>query len=136
MGKIQASNYMYFTDDELGPNDSRHNKPLYITVRCKDVLVGKELIDNGYAWNMPNNWNLGSGIVRGAINVPGDIVGDEHSSILHHIIGKIMDPYGWSSSFLIVAGGPRCRGSNKVLSCLLRRCVCCWEGFLDLIIKL
>ena len=30
----------------------RHNKPLYITVRCKDCLIGKVLIDNGSALNV------------------------------------------------------------------------------------
>jgi len=95
---------MYFTNDELGPDGSKHNKLLYITVWFTDVLVGKVLINDGFAWNVPHNWDLGSGIVRGAINVPGDIIGDRHSSILQHIVGKFMDPYGWSSSFLTVTG--------------------------------
>ena len=47
VGRIQALNYVYFTEDELSPDGTRHNKPLYITVRCKDILIGKVLIDNG-----------------------------------------------------------------------------------------
>jgi hypothetical protein len=52
VGRIQASNYVYFTEDELGPDGTGHNKPLYITVRCKDILIGKVLINNGSALNV------------------------------------------------------------------------------------
>ena len=52
MGRIQASNHIYFTEDELGPDGTGHNKPLYIIVWCKDILIGKVLIDNGYALNV------------------------------------------------------------------------------------
>jgi hypothetical protein len=52
VGRIQASNYIYFTEDELSPDGTGHNKPLYITVHCKDILIGKILIDNGSALNV------------------------------------------------------------------------------------
>jgi hypothetical protein len=52
VGRIQASNYIYFTEDELSPDCIGHNKPLYITVRCKDILIRKILIDNGSALNV------------------------------------------------------------------------------------
>ena len=52
VGRIHASNYLYFTEDELDAEGTCHNKPLYITVRCKDCLIGKVLIDNGSALNV------------------------------------------------------------------------------------
>ncbi|XP_052301368.1 LOW QUALITY PROTEIN: uncharacterized protein LOC127904008 [Populus trichocarpa] len=52
MGRIHATNYLYFTADELDTEGTGHNKPLYITVRCKDCLIGKVLIDNGSALNV------------------------------------------------------------------------------------
>ncbi|XP_052304654.1 uncharacterized protein LOC127904525 [Populus trichocarpa] len=52
VGRIHATNYLYFTADELDAEGTGHNKPLYITVRCKDCLVGKVLIDNGSALNV------------------------------------------------------------------------------------
>ena len=52
VGRIQASNYVYFSDDEIDLEGTGHNKPLYITVRCKDVLIGKVLVDNGSALNV------------------------------------------------------------------------------------
>ncbi|XP_061965260.1 uncharacterized protein LOC133689413 [Populus nigra] len=52
VGRIQASNYLYFTEDELDPEGTGHNKPLYITVKCKNCLIGKVLVDNGSALNV------------------------------------------------------------------------------------
>jgi hypothetical protein len=52
VGRIQATNYLYFTDDELDPEGVGHNKPLYITVKCKDCVIANVLIDNGSALNV------------------------------------------------------------------------------------
>jgi hypothetical protein len=52
VGRIQASNYLYFIEDEMDPDDTGHNKPLYITIRCKDVLIRKVLINNSSALNV------------------------------------------------------------------------------------
>ena len=46
VGRIQASNYLYFIVDKLDPKGIRHNKLLNITVQYKDILIGKVLIDN------------------------------------------------------------------------------------------
>jgi len=52
VGRIHATNYLYFTADELDAEGTGHNKPLYITVKCKDCLIGKVLVDNGSALNV------------------------------------------------------------------------------------
>jgi hypothetical protein len=52
VGRIQASNCLYFTKDEVDPDGTGHNKPLYITIWCKDVLMGKVLINNGSTLNV------------------------------------------------------------------------------------
>ena len=52
VGRIQATNYLYFTEDELDLEGSWHNKPLYITVRYKDCLISKVLVDNGLTLNV------------------------------------------------------------------------------------
>ncbi|XP_073267150.1 uncharacterized protein [Populus alba] len=52
VGRIQASNYLYFTEDELDPEGTGHNKPLYITLKCKDCLISKVLVDNGSTLNV------------------------------------------------------------------------------------
>lgn len=38
--------------DKLSVEGNRYNKPLYITIKCKDGLIGKMFIDNGKALNM------------------------------------------------------------------------------------
>jgi len=52
VGRIHTTDYLYFIADELGAEGIGHNKPLYITVRCKDYLIGKVLINNGSALNV------------------------------------------------------------------------------------
>jgi hypothetical protein len=50
--RIQALNYLYFTKNELDFDGTRNNRPKYIIMQCKDVLIGKVLIDNGLTLNM------------------------------------------------------------------------------------
>lgn len=52
MGRIQVTNYLYFTYDELDPEGTSHNKPLFITVKFKDCMISKVLIDNDSTLNM------------------------------------------------------------------------------------
>ena len=52
VGRIHTTNYLYFTADELDAEGTGYNKPLYITVRCKDCIIGKVLVDNGSALNV------------------------------------------------------------------------------------
>jgi len=52
VGRIHSANYLYFTQDELDAEGTGHNKPLYVTVRCKDCLIGKVLINNGSTLNV------------------------------------------------------------------------------------
>ena len=52
VGRIQVTNYFYFTDAELDPEGSSHNKPLYITVKYKDYMFAKVLVNNGSAINL------------------------------------------------------------------------------------
>jgi len=50
--RIQALNYLYFTKNELDFDGTRNNRPKYIIMQCKDVLIEKVLIDNGLTLNM------------------------------------------------------------------------------------
>ena len=52
VGSIHASNYWYFIEDEIDAKGTRHNKPLYVTIQCKDCLIDKVLIDNDSALNV------------------------------------------------------------------------------------
>jgi len=51
-GGITVTNYIYFTDEEIPSGGKGNYKALHITVRCKDHMVAKVLIDNGSALNV------------------------------------------------------------------------------------
>jgi hypothetical protein len=36
----------------MDPNRTGHNKPLYITLICKDFMLAKVLIENGWTFNI------------------------------------------------------------------------------------
>jgi hypothetical protein len=48
---IHVKNCIYFTKDELDVGGTSHNKPLYITVKCKDCTVDKVLVNSGSILN-------------------------------------------------------------------------------------
>jgi hypothetical protein len=50
--RIKSLNYFYFTEDEFDPKRTMHNKPLFITMKCKNCMVAKVLIDNGSILNV------------------------------------------------------------------------------------
>jgi hypothetical protein len=52
IGKIHMINYLYFIEDELDTRGTIHIKPLYITIRCKDCIIGKVLVDNSSTLNV------------------------------------------------------------------------------------
>lgn len=47
-----ASPTLTFTDKELSPEGSKHNKPLYISVECKEKWIPVVLVDTGCAINV------------------------------------------------------------------------------------
>jgi hypothetical protein len=50
--RISATNYLYFIEDELDTEGIRHNKLVYITIKCRDCLIEKVLFNNGLALNV------------------------------------------------------------------------------------
>lgn len=52
VGQVLASNTIAFTDDELPPEGTGHNKALHIQVMCNEMVVARVLIDNGSAINV------------------------------------------------------------------------------------
>ncbi|XP_070017119.1 uncharacterized protein [Nicotiana sylvestris] len=50
--KIFEVNRVTFSDDELPVEGTKHNKALYLTVKCEDFVVTKVLVDNGSSANI------------------------------------------------------------------------------------
>lgn len=51
VGRIHATNYLYFIENELNAGGTGHDKSLYIIMRCKDCTIGKVLVDNSLTLN-------------------------------------------------------------------------------------
>ncbi|XP_075079523.1 uncharacterized protein LOC107767020 [Nicotiana tabacum] len=49
---IFAVNKITFSDDELPMEGTEHNRALYITVKCKDSIASRVLVDNGSSANI------------------------------------------------------------------------------------
>ena len=52
VGNITTSNHLTFTDDEIHVEGARHNKALHISMKCKDHILAKVLVDNGSSLNV------------------------------------------------------------------------------------
>jgi len=89
VGRIQTSNYLYFTEDELGPDDTGHNKPSYIIARCKDILIEKVLVDNSSALNMPPKHMLKEMPIDESHMKPNTMMERVYDSLLRQIVGTL-----------------------------------------------
>ncbi|KAL2333958.1 hypothetical protein Fmac_015171 [Flemingia macrophylla] len=62
---ITINNHLTFTDKEIPFEGATHNKPLNISVKCKDYLIVKVLMDNGSSLNVMPKCTLEQVIIRG-----------------------------------------------------------------------
>ena len=89
VGRIHASNYLYFTADELDAEETGHNKPLYIIVKCKDCLIGKVLVDNGSALNVLPEYMLKEMLVDESHMKPSTIMARAYDGSPRPILGNL-----------------------------------------------
>jgi len=89
VGRIHATNYLYFTADKLDAEGIEHNKLLYITVRCKDCLTGKVLIDNGSALNVLPKHILKEMLIDESHMKPSTMMARAYDSSPRPIIGTL-----------------------------------------------
>jgi len=87
VGRIHAINYLYFTEVELNARGLSYNKPLYITVKCKDCSIGKVLINNDSALNV----------------IPKHVL-DEIPVDLTHMLRSTMTAKAYDGSIMQVVG--------------------------------
>ncbi|XP_027337054.1 uncharacterized protein LOC113850691 [Abrus precatorius] len=52
VGNIVSNNYLTFSDDEVPVEGMGHNKALHISVKCRDHIIARVLIDNGSSLNV------------------------------------------------------------------------------------
>jgi len=81
---------MYFTKDELDLDGTQHNKQLYIiTVRCKDVLICKVLINNGMILNVLPRYMLREMFVDESHMRPSTMMPRAYDNSPRQIIGTL-----------------------------------------------
>ena len=87
VGRIQATNYLYFTKDEL---DARgHNKPLYIIVRCQDCIIGKVLVDNSSTLNVLPKHMLDEILLDPTHKLPSTMTAKAYDGYPRQVVGAI-----------------------------------------------
>jgi len=89
VGRIHASNYLYFMADELDAEGTGYNKPLYITVKCKDCLIEKVLVDNGSALNVLPKYMLKEMSVYESHIKPSTMMARAYDGSPRQIIGTL-----------------------------------------------
>ena len=52
IGQVRMANVISFSDEEIDPKGQNHMQALYITLKYKEFMVAKVLIDNGSALNI------------------------------------------------------------------------------------
>jgi hypothetical protein len=103
VGRIQALNYIYFTKDEMGPDGTRHNKPLYITVQYKDILIRKVPINNGFALNVLSRHILKEMFVNESHMKPSTMMARAYDGLSRQIVGTLkMELYVGPQIFLVM----------------------------------
>jgi len=87
--RIHAINYLYFTKKELNARGMGHNKPLYITVRCKDCTIDKVLVDNGSTLNVLPKHVLDEMLVDSTHMLPSTMTTRAYDGSLWQVVGTI-----------------------------------------------
>jgi len=102
VGRIHATNYLYFTANELDAEGTGHNKPLYITTRCKDCLIRKVFVDNGSALNVLPKHMLKEMLVDKSHMKPSTMMARAYDGSPRQIIGILeMELYVGPQLFLV-----------------------------------
>ena len=52
VGNVSTFNIISFSDEEMGPKGTRHNKALHLTVKSTGMILSQVLVDNGLAVNV------------------------------------------------------------------------------------
>jgi len=89
VGRVQASNYLYFTEDELDLEGTGQNKPLYITVKYKNYLISKVLVDNVSALNVLPRHMLDEMLIDATYMRPGTMTVKAYDGSPRQVIGTI-----------------------------------------------
>lgn len=103
VGNITAANFITFTDDKIPPDGTEHTKALHISVKCKDHVVARVLIDNGSSLNVMPRSTLAKLPVDTSHMRPSTMIVRAFDGTRREVIGDIeipikMGPYTFDIS--------------------------------------
>ncbi|KAL2347436.1 hypothetical protein Fmac_001436 [Flemingia macrophylla] len=77
---------------EIPPEGPNHNKPLHISVKCKEYLIAKVLVDNGSSLNVMPKRTLDQVIIKGIHMRPSNTIVRAFDGSKQEVLGEINLP--------------------------------------------
>ncbi|KAL2325866.1 hypothetical protein Fmac_024924 [Flemingia macrophylla] len=92
VGNIIANDHLTFIDEEIHLEESNHNKPLHISVKCKEYLISKVLVDNGSSLNVMPKRTLDQVMIKGIHMHPSNKIVQAFDGSKREVIGEVNLP--------------------------------------------
>ena len=92
VGHITASDHLTFTEEELPLEGSNHNKPLHISIKCKEYLIAKVLVDNGSSLNVMPKCTLDKLTIQGTRLRPSSTIVRAFDGSKREVVGEVNLP--------------------------------------------
>ncbi|XP_029128963.1 uncharacterized protein LOC114916440 [Cajanus cajan] len=89
---ITANDHLTFTDEEIPAEGPNHNKPLHISVKCKEYHIAKVLVDNGSSLNVMPKRTLDQVAIKGLQMRPSNMVVRAFDGSKREVVGEISLP--------------------------------------------
>ncbi|KAL2325759.1 hypothetical protein Fmac_024817 [Flemingia macrophylla] len=89
---ITANDHLTFTDEEIPPEGVNHNKPLHISVKCKEYLIAKVLVDNGSSLKVMPKRTLDQVTIEGIQMCLSHMIVRAFDGSKHEVIGEVTLP--------------------------------------------
>ncbi|KAL2327550.1 hypothetical protein Fmac_020977 [Flemingia macrophylla] len=119
IGNIAANDHLTFTNEEIPPEGLNHNKPLHISVKCKEYLIAKLLVDNGSSLNVMPKRTLDQIAIKGIHMRPSNTIVRAFDGSRREVLAEVnlpiqIDPTIFNVDFQVMDITP-------AYSCLLGR---------------
>ncbi|KAL2330665.1 hypothetical protein Fmac_018246 [Flemingia macrophylla] len=89
---ITANDHLTFIDEEITPEGVNHNKPLHISVKCKEYLIAKVLVDNGSSLNVMPKHTLDQVTIEGIQMLPSNMIVRAFDGSKREVVGEVTLP--------------------------------------------
>ncbi|KAL2325870.1 hypothetical protein Fmac_024928 [Flemingia macrophylla] len=87
--KEKTDELLKFIRQKIPPEGPNHNKPLHISVKCKEYLIAKVLVDNGSSLNVMPKRTLEQVAIEGLQIRPSNIIVRAFDGSKREVVGEI-----------------------------------------------